>query len=443
MLSPTLVSFFALATGCAPYSDLAVELNDAELSHTLEAAPGRTRLSGYDGYNDPSLMLDDPERQWAQLPRSGRLPNQPWSGSYWPKYKGGIAYRWQTGESHTYDLLSEDEVQNASEAQLRRLSPAEKYDLFVGNTDYPLTLHVQSATSPTEATWTGYCHGWTIASSHYEEPRPVTMISPSGQKIRFGSSDVKALLTFFKGEVVRSTWAEHEWSPERKGIGTVCGSSNPRSESCTDTNAGAFHIVIANRLGLQQQDVFMDVEPTYEKWNQPIFGYRTRVLDERQTPDRGPSAVREIVVATEVDYAMEIEPTWDTVGGTRESSAKTVTYTYTLQLNTAGEITGGEWVLPLQDGTYISLQEAWIQLTTMDENGDGRPDRGEDEAKAIIWEHFKFPDYLWIQDGGEFSDTFRQATSGYEFLSMGRSSRQKFYEYFAPLAEIYEASIGR
>ena len=48
MFSIPLVHLLALLTGCAPYSDLAVEGQYADVSYALEAAPGRTRLRGYD-----------------------------------------------------------------------------------------------------------------------------------------------------------------------------------------------------------------------------------------------------------------------------------------------------------------------------------------------------------------------------------------------------------
>ena len=134
----------------------------ATVQRALEAGgsdEGRVGLNAIDGYNQPSRILDNPEVNWGRLPLSGQLSVVPWSGSYWPKHKGGIAYRWQTNESHTYETLSVDEVSISDARTINALSPAEKYDLYVGNYDWPLTKRTMSEGSPREASWTGYCHG--------------------------------------------------------------------------------------------------------------------------------------------------------------------------------------------------------------------------------------------------------------------------------------------
>ena len=206
--------------------------------------------SAIDGYNHPSLLSEDFTYRFDELPLSGHLGYEPWSDSYWPKQDGGIAYRWRIDESHDYDLLSEDEILSGDIELISNLSPAEKYDIFAGNYDLPLTHAALSATSQQEARWTGYCHGWTPASSDYKEPKPVVVENEDGVRIPFGSSDVKALLTFYRGEVVTSTYPQHDWRAQNRVMGGWCGSENPSDPSCYDTNPGAFHIALANRIGI-------------------------------------------------------------------------------------------------------------------------------------------------------------------------------------------------
>ena len=54
-----------------------------------------------DYYNDPLRMDPTFETQFDRLPTDGSAKKLPWTDTYWPKNKGGISYRWQTGESHT------------------------------------------------------------------------------------------------------------------------------------------------------------------------------------------------------------------------------------------------------------------------------------------------------------------------------------------------------
>ena len=108
------------------------------------------------------------ELRFDALPEEGAAHRQPWSGDYWAAKNGGPAYRWRTGESHTYALKSKAEIDAMPSAEreefLRNLSPAEKYDLLCGNFDYPFTNFMLSANPASTPSWQGYCHGWTMAS---------------------------------------------------------------------------------------------------------------------------------------------------------------------------------------------------------------------------------------------------------------------------------------
>ena len=51
-------------------------------------------FSGWDESNKPELMEFNYERVYNNLPKYSVLEKMPWSGDYWPTYKGGITYRW-------------------------------------------------------------------------------------------------------------------------------------------------------------------------------------------------------------------------------------------------------------------------------------------------------------------------------------------------------------
>ncbi|MGZ3651300.1 MAG: hypothetical protein ACXWSC_08990, partial [Bdellovibrionota bacterium] len=73
---------------------------------------------------------------------AARLENGPWSGSYWPVYAGEIANRY--GDSNYDASMNWKDNARYLESALgkgtnRELSPAEKYDLLIGDTGFTLT----------------------------------------------------------------------------------------------------------------------------------------------------------------------------------------------------------------------------------------------------------------------------------------------------------------
>ena len=396
-----------------------------------------------DGYNDPSLMAADYVRVLADLPTWGEATPTPWTDTYWPKHKGGFWWRWQTDGPRDYVPPTAEEAAAMTPEEISLLSPSEKYDLFVGSHDYPLTTRSQSEGSATTPEWQGLCHGWTPAAIHFDEPKPVTLTSASGLEIPFGSSDVKALLTYFQGEVVRTRTSsyEHPFRKEVRFLGSLCGSGKAWDSGCFDSNPGAFHIVMANQLGLRGEAFGIDAEPTAEKWNQPVHRF-TAALGDRRPPSPGAAdtAVEEVVVTAEVTWTQEIHPKWEAVGGTSEHNDTTRRLDYTLELDADGEIVGGQWLLVLQDGHTMTFHQVFDYLVKLDENGDGTPDLTRSQASAAIWQYFEFPDYVWTMDKGEFGTEFKPASSAYTLLATTNSTRHDQYGYFAKLGELYEAS---
>lgn len=59
-----------------------------------------------------------------------------------------------------FPMLTSAQIQNLSVAQLLSLSPAEKYDIFVGRLDFPLVLSERAHNQPNDGYWHGTCDGW-------------------------------------------------------------------------------------------------------------------------------------------------------------------------------------------------------------------------------------------------------------------------------------------
>lgn len=337
---------------------------------------GARPLEAWNSNNDPLLLSGRYQRAFQGLPTSGSVTPTPWSDWYWPTQKGGIAYRWRKSETpFTYTMLSAASVRNMSANDIGSLSPAEKFDIYRGKLDFPLVETEKGRTRPTAESWEGICHGWAPASYLFNEPKAIKVKGANGIEVPFGSSDLKALLSYYLAQVTTTSV---------RFLGTRCNvdfsnaSDAARvSSECRDTNAGAFHVVIANQLGLMGQAFVADVTRDLQVWNQPVHGFKSVVKAERQGASPGAAAgtVREVTVQTTMVYTNEIGPNWEPVVGTGGQSNASKTYEYRLELNAAGEIIGGEWISedrpdflwtmqqPSFTGEYAALGELYKAAT--------------------------------------------------------------------------------
>lgn len=395
--------------------------------------------SSMDWYNEADRFEEDYEYTFTELPLAGRLSKIPWSGDYWAKKKGGISYRWQTEEMFDYHMMNKHQVLNASSEDIRLLSPTEKYDLFVGNYDYSLTKRVMSEGGHDEPAWAGYCHGWAPASNRFDEPQPLTVYNDDGVEIQFGSSDIKALLTYFEGEAVRSSFVGHDWSATTYTIGTLCRSGEIMDPGCHDTNPATFHLILANKIGLMDEGFNFDVDKGYEKWNQPVHTYQSTILTTRPpTAFSHEETVVEYILETDVVYTMEIHPTWEPVLHTEHQHNASKTYTYSVEVDKNGQIIGGQWLTRASNGKYVNIEQVYNYFSTVDENGDGRPDLSEEEVNAHTWQYFEIPDYLWYQEELSLDYEFEPLVGMYDIISTTSTSKELLFGYFGKLQDLIE-----
>ena len=336
-----------------------------------ELSPGSRNDARWDGPNSPHLMDtyvggQGYNYQFAELPTNGSLSNRPWSGGYWPTYEGGITNRWALGgasgaERYGYSLLTQSQIESED---LRYLSPAEKFDLLLGRYSFDYTRRERQRTQilrtvPGSSSydpgysiprWEGLCHAWAPATLAFEEPKPITVRTGNGLIIPFGSSDIKALLTYFLHERDASTRflakrcnVDLDDLNARYRRGEISRSYYMSQRSaCADTNAGAFHIVLANQVGLLNEGFIADVDREAEVWNQAVHRYTSRVVDTREGASSGaaPGTVKEVRVKTRMYYTQEIQYSWEQPTWQPNYYKD---YDYWLELSATGEILGGEW----------------------------------------------------------------------------------------------------
>ncbi|WP_168204128.1 pre-peptidase C-terminal domain-containing protein [Aliikangiella coralliicola] len=314
------------------------------------------------------------------IPSKYHLDTQPWSDTYWPLYSGALAYRYGDQDLHRSNPRTWKDYSNFSHItkpvtsyelhERYRLSPAEKYDLLVGDADFTFSKknwqqgeryynnsgHVER--------WMGLCHGWAPAAYMLDRPtKTLTLKDPDNQDIVFYPSDIKALGT--------SLWAETRFNT--KFIGGRCNIKNPEEnengrildQNCFDNNPGSWHISVLNQLGKNHRSLIMDATYDYQVWNQPILSYKITYFNpetnqiisdpknqllpisdyqkDKFSEFRSHEATHIIGVKMDVQYMVETSPTHRTSDTANYDGISRVSYHYDLELNENGKIIGGEW----------------------------------------------------------------------------------------------------
>lgn len=306
----------------------------------------------------------------------GKANFEPWASSYWPIHRGVLAYRYSDKANyksksflHNYTAFHAKPSETyIAENRIDRLSPAEKYDLLVGDRSWSLTRAMWKKgyddyqEKGMVALWTGICHGWSaiaqrdvIPPQHNVVMRDVT----NTYSITFYESDVKGLMSYL--------WAESP--PETKQAGRRCYQYpirrdpllRPIEVSCLDTNPMTWHLSITNRLGRYGKGFVMDSSLGAEVWNYPLSSYDYSYFNARTfepmhslksamvpiaelTNDRFLSVRNEKTkyvagVIMDVFHPALIEPTMGPMG----NAYQTHTFIYDLELDENFDVVGGEW----------------------------------------------------------------------------------------------------
>ena len=343
----------------------------------------------------------------------GKVEIQPWSSDYWALATGTTAKRYN---NDMYEAVASsmkwDEINNYFDSNdisdlanryitdgtdidgfVDSLSPAEKYDLLVGDVNWNLTKNqINQGRSYYERygkveTWMGICHGWAPAA--YMDPRPrksVKAVDPKGGIITFYPDDIKALSTLkwangitveCKGDA-KCTHKAQNLRQASRFIGGRCNAKDTEDgiatdpetgavidSDCFDSNPGAWHKTIVNQIGVMKSSFVIDVTFDYEVWNQPVVSYEYTYFDPatqeeadfkdaiKPTGFKGdkfakhrqdnPEAEWVIGIIMDVVYEVETSPVARETDDESNDKLTRVRYTYDLELDSEGKIIGGEW----------------------------------------------------------------------------------------------------
>jgi hypothetical protein len=292
-------------------------------------------------------MLDSKdEKNFFKLPLAGEVKNgeRYWSGDYWALNRGNINYRWNSDnkEGFDYDSPTREELLFMSPESIAELSPTEKFDIYLGRYNYPLKEEVYTVANKHAQSWEGICNGWAPATVNHNEPVPKTVRNADGVEIRFGSSDIKALLSYYYAFV-------HKVENTQQ-LGRRCPKGSRWfnwDEDCkNDLDAGSFHIVMANKVGLQNHTFMVDIERYKEVWNHPILSYVSTIENESAAKKNNPEGTVKVVqVKSTVTYVhSSTRNTWEPVRGTTAQRLTKREYVYDIYLDQNNHIISGNWV---------------------------------------------------------------------------------------------------
>ncbi len=279
---------------------------------------------------NPNFMsnIEEMDRRGLQ---SATSQTQPWGGSFWPIFQGGIANTYQAKDQTFFvftplqNLLWQanykdwkkrkekvyPKVYDLSEDELAKLAPSEKYDLLLGDTSFDLTNRVWNHTKvwgeekkwgyltkidmpegyrlpevqKTIAFWEGICHGWAVGSGYTPRPeKTIQFTLPNGKKMAIFPTDIKALVSMM--------WAHSNIQDNVLFEGNRCNKKNPDRDvygryidveidkadqtlipRCGDAHPAIFHVSLVNVMGVEKRPIVLDHNAKLPIANQPVGAY--------------------------------------------------------------------------------------------------------------------------------------------------------------------------
>lgn len=325
---------------------------------------------------------------FSSLPLKAQLSSYPWASDYWPNSKGGASYRWQAGND-AIKKLKETNPEASASAQRKaaepyfsyptfgepnpglttaQLSPVEKFDLLRGDSSFSLSAAERQRTEVMKTvagspsydaefkipSWYGLCHAWAPAAYHFKPVADVQVTGPNGKAIYFTAGDVQALLTMFFDRVnptqetqflggrCEESFKELMKKVKDKTLTPEAYLKAVSASNCRDTNAGSFHLVLTNQIGRLREPFVVDITRDQEVWNHPIVAYESRVVGEEAPNAQVAAGTQKMLkIKTAMFYVRTISPN---ITGKTAYAYDFTTYTYFVELNSKGEIIGGQWI---------------------------------------------------------------------------------------------------
>jgi hypothetical protein len=341
--------------------------------------PRGGKEDAWDSRNDPARFDGQFNYHIEDLPLEGRAEREAWPSTYWPTYDDSINHRWipdTLSPAEKYDRAFNGWEPSADFMGLRPFSrntptPTEDWDPDYYDQLGPLAGHIsgqmgnardrQAAIAaggrPTGEwdveTWWGLCHAWVPAAML--EARPERAVTHNG--VTFEVGDLEALL------IAAYNRADADMIGGRCNLGNDSNEPIERDEygravavECRDTNAGSFHVIMTNYLGLMQRAYAEDRTYDYEVWNQPVVAYEVTKLEKISVEEAHELLRAEGMTDTYLFnpdaaslYNVNARTTYITESHASRTPAdardyeRDDSYSYILEVDAEGKIIGGEW----------------------------------------------------------------------------------------------------
>ncbi|MCR9204402.1 MAG: hypothetical protein NXH75_07490 [Halobacteriovoraceae bacterium] len=365
--------------------------------------------------------------------QSAELSVRPWSDDYWAIYKGVLAYRYgdpNKTDGTDWKVHTDFVKENPSDLYIGQgfdgiqfLSPAEKYDLLVGDKGESLTKKMLNEgrsyyqNQGKVETWMGICHGWAPAAYMMDRPTSqVNVIAADGTTvIPFFPSDIKALGSLLWANVrVYNNFS-----------GGRCNAKDPKKDEngriidqqCFDTNPGTWHKSVVNQIGIADRSFIIDATYDYEVWNQPVYSYSYRYFNPEtfETSEdsakvavdvnnfskdkfkkyRSSRAKKVVGVEMSLQYIAETNPSQRTFDSKEYDYVTTVRYRYDIELDSRGSIIGGEWYSNKHPDFLWTPNKGARALTRLDKSieeaiASGRTDVEWKDGEPVpaVWQQY-------------------------------------------------------
>ena len=391
-----------LFAGCGENIIVDTTAGDRLASNAKEIA---TKADQWNSMNNPELFQTELNYKLSELPKQGRSEHIPWPATYWPTYEDSVNVRWQGKDklnavekydaafngwdpaaveglrpmdssdctpdtwddayyenlgpaaAHTSNNMGNKKTRTASRDGLLKKNCKAKDDnlcLKACNDNENLDDSARSYCKKSchrggVETWWGLCHAWVPAAMLEQEP--MHAVEHNGHK--FEVSDIKALLidqyNRTRSYIINDRCNARE--VERDDEGRV------KDDECRDTNAGTYHLIMANFLGVMKRAVAEDRTYNYEVWNQPIIEWEVTDMNEITAAAANQllgiegdiykyneNAKTFFEVRAKSYYITESQASTKPFTDEITSYTNTDDYHYILELDADGKINGGEWI---------------------------------------------------------------------------------------------------
>ncbi len=404
----------ALMAVMMPITSFALSTNEIYPARPYETEKIRSSIERMTENSNFLWNIYEMEKQTLEM-RNTKV--QPWGGHFWSLNNGMIAVDyhdpiapieivWQWNAADYFNnravnihKLGIDLPQN----KLNKLSPAEKYDLLLGDTSFDLTNKIwnyasswgskkklgflksiempegYSSPKPTQsiAYWEGICHGWATASGYVPRPeKTVNVKLPNGKNLPFYPDDLKALASLM--------WAHSDVQNRVLVEGGRCNQKDPKKDkygrytdteidlnetqlnpNCADVHPAIFHVSLLNILGIEGRSFVLDHNPAGSVGNQPVSGYTFSYFNpitgkngtltnsllsvaelgskDKFVSSRNPETTHIVGVEMTIRYVNWATPTKLPTDSMRQDKIIDMDFNYDLEISADGRIVGGQW----------------------------------------------------------------------------------------------------